>query len=227
MSDSPVHLSLSAKGLQRLERVNHESNFAFVVGDERYSCPSFVAEFLSPRMLSLRSQDITINEFSIETADPQHYFGHLLSIAFGHHLSLNQDKQTFVRSVCGELGNWELFGQTLTQDERKIAESDLKSGWQLLWATPGNCDFDVSVIASNFHAVTVSDFDHCSVSVLEKILSHSRLVARDEDSIFEGVHRRASADLSYICISDFWNSFDSNSFRPHVWNERLNSFRLF
>jgi hypothetical protein len=39
-------LSLSVKGLQRLESINHENDFTFVVGDEQYSCPSFVAEFV-------------------------------------------------------------------------------------------------------------------------------------------------------------------------------------
>jgi hypothetical protein len=83
MSDSTILRSLSANRLQRLDQVNHERDFTFIVGDERHSCPSFVAEFLSPRVTSLRSQDITIDEFSIETADPGHQFENLLSIAVG------------------------------------------------------------------------------------------------------------------------------------------------
>jgi hypothetical protein len=83
MSDAPIHLSLTVKGLQGVEKVSHERNFTFMVGDERYPCPSFVAEFLSPRVISLRSQDITIDEFSIETKDPDHQFGNFLSIGFG------------------------------------------------------------------------------------------------------------------------------------------------
>jgi hypothetical protein len=81
MADSPIRLSLSVKGLRLLEGSHHERDFTFIVGDERYSCPSFVAEFLSPRVTSLRSQDITIDEFSIETEDPGHHFGTLLSLA--------------------------------------------------------------------------------------------------------------------------------------------------
>jgi hypothetical protein len=57
ISDAPIRLSLSTKGLQRLETVNHERDFAFMVGSGRYACPSFVAEFLSPQLNSLRSQD--------------------------------------------------------------------------------------------------------------------------------------------------------------------------
>jgi hypothetical protein len=52
-ADSPIHLSLSIKGRERLEGGNHEKEFAFIVGDERYSCPSLIAQFLSPRGASL------------------------------------------------------------------------------------------------------------------------------------------------------------------------------
>jgi hypothetical protein len=102
MSGSAIPLSLSARGLQRLERGNHENDFSFIVGDERYSCPSFVAEFLSPRVSSLRSQDVTMAELSIETADPKRQFGTLLSIGFGREVSWSEGDLSFVRSVCGE-----------------------------------------------------------------------------------------------------------------------------
>jgi hypothetical protein len=115
MSDSPLRRSLSATGLQRLEAVDHEKDFFFIVGDERYDCPSFVAEFLSPRITTLRSQDITIQEFSLNTADPNHYFGALLSLGFGREISLSENQLSFVRSVSGELHNYELFEMTLKQ----------------------------------------------------------------------------------------------------------------
>jgi hypothetical protein len=58
-----------------LETVNHETDFTFIVGVTRYSCPSCVAEFLSPWVTSLRAQEITIDEFTIDTDDPNDYFG--------------------------------------------------------------------------------------------------------------------------------------------------------
>jgi hypothetical protein len=68
-------VSLSVKGLQNLEAVNHERDFAFVGGEGRYPCPSLVAEFLSRRVASLCSQDSTIPELSIETEDLHHCHG--------------------------------------------------------------------------------------------------------------------------------------------------------
>jgi hypothetical protein len=115
MADSPIHLSLSAKGLQRLETVNHEKDFAFIVGDLRYPCPSLVAEFLSPRITALRSQDSTIDEFAVKTEDPEHWFEILMSVGFGKDISLLPPQIRFVRSVAGELWNSELFELTLNR----------------------------------------------------------------------------------------------------------------
>jgi hypothetical protein len=208
MSDSPIplslSLSLSAKGLQRLEGVNHEDDFVFIVGDERYSCPSFVAEFLSPRISSLRSQDITIDEFSITTADPNHQFDLLLSIGFGREVSFSETGLSFVRSVCGELLNYELFAQTLKQEEcPQHRQDELKARLAFLSGCDGGSELEVGVLASNFYQFSVSDFAKLSLSVLEAILSDSRLVAQDEDSVFEIVHRRASDDLTFFGLLEF------------------------
>jgi hypothetical protein len=148
MSDS-IPLSLSAKGLQRLEEINHEKDFAFIVGDERYSCPSFVAEFLSPRITSLRSQDITIDEFRIETADPSHQFANFLSIGYGREVRFSESELSFVRSVCGNLKNSELFETTLTRHDGDISEDELRARLQFLSGVDGSCDSDISVVASN------------------------------------------------------------------------------
>jgi hypothetical protein len=191
------------KGLQRLENVNHEKDFAFIVGDERYHCPSFVAEFLSPRVASRRSQDITIDEFIIETEDPDHHFGTLLSVGFGREVSFTEPALRFVRSVCRDLCNSELFEQTLKSKDGEVSESELKTRLEFLSGVNGSCDCDVSAVASHFCDFSVSDFDGLSPSVIEAILSDSGLVLQDEDSLFEVIHRRASTDLSYFGLLEF------------------------
>jgi hypothetical protein len=203
MSASLTRVSMPVKGLQRLEAVNHEKDFAFIVGNERYPCPSFVAEFLSPRVSSLRSQDITMDEFSIETADPNHYFGSLLELGFGHEISLTKPELSFVRSVCGELRNSERFEQTLLHEAGQLRDDELKARLDFMSGLEGSCDCDSSIIASHFHELSVSDFDRLSPSVLESILRDPKLVVRDEDSVFEIIHRRASSDLSYFGLLEF------------------------
>jgi hypothetical protein len=197
MSASAIHLSLSVNALQRLEQVHHESDFTFIVGDQRYPCPSFVAEFLSPRLCSLRSQDVTIDDFSIETADSSHQFATFLSLGFGHEVSFSEGELSFARSVCGELWNRELFDLTLN-DEGGQQKKELKARLDFLSGADGRWGSDASVVASHFHELSVADFDQLSPWVLESILQDPKLVAQDEDSVFTVVHRRASEDLSYF-----------------------------
>jgi hypothetical protein len=203
MSHSPVRLSLSAKGLKRLETVNHHRDFQFIVGHDRYTCPSFVAEFLSPRITSLRCQDITVDDFSIEAKDSDHQFGTLLSVGYGREVSMSPRAIGFVRSVCAELGNSELFEKTLRQNDGEITVNELKARMALLASVDGSFDCGIRFLSSHFHLLSVSDFDHVSVSVLESILSDQALVVRDEDSVFEVVYRRACKDASYLPLLEF------------------------
>jgi hypothetical protein len=198
MSESSFRLSLSAKDLQRVEKVSHENDFAFSVGEDRYSCPSFVAEFLSPRVSSLRAHDVTIDEFSIETEDPHHSFGTLLSLGFGREVSLSQEDVSFVRSGCGELWNSELFEKTLKPSEGDIPTEELRARLDFVSGIDLSCDSDLTVIASHLSDFSTSDFDGVSSALLQAIVSDSALVLPDEDFLFDIVHRRASEDLSYF-----------------------------
>jgi hypothetical protein len=203
MSDSLIRLSLSAKGLQRVETVDHAQDFAFIVGNERYPCPSFLAEFLSPRISSLRSQDITIDEFSIKTEDPGHHFGTFLSIGFGREVLPSRVELSFLRSVCGELGNSELFEKTFTRKDGEITDDELKARIEFLSGVNDRCERDSAVVASHFRRFSVSAFDGLSYSVLESVLGDQSLVVRDEDSVFDVIYRRASADVSYFGLLEF------------------------
>jgi hypothetical protein len=203
MSDSTIRVSLSATGLQRLEAVNHDMDFAFIVGDQRYDCPSFVAEFLSPRIAALRSQDITIREFTVNTEDPNHYFGTLLSLGFGHEVCFSHSELPFVRSVCGELRNHELFENSLKSEDGQIVEDEVEAQIAFLIEADDRCDLNIPIVASHFYEFSVSDIDQMSLPALRAILSDPTLVVLDEDSIFELVHRRASSDFSYFELLEF------------------------
>jgi hypothetical protein len=120
-------LSLSAKGLERIESSDHEKDFTFVVGDDEYGCPSLIAEFLSPRVHFLRSQDITIHELRIETDDPKHLFECFLVAGFGHEIEVKAEDVGFFRSVCRELCNFEFFGNVVEGCEEDLGKAELLS----------------------------------------------------------------------------------------------------
>jgi hypothetical protein len=97
----------------------------------------------------------------------------------------------------------ELFEQTLEHKDGEVSESELKARLAFLSRVDGNCDCDVSIPASHFCDFSVSDCDGLSPAVLEAILRHSGLILHDEDSLFEVIHRRSSADLSYFPLLEF------------------------
>jgi hypothetical protein len=73
-------VSIGTRGLRKLRTSRIEKDFTFIVGEHHYNCPWFIAEFLSPRVSDLRSKDVTMNEFVIETKDPGKLFENILSL---------------------------------------------------------------------------------------------------------------------------------------------------
>jgi hypothetical protein len=109
----------------------------------------------------------------------------------------------FVRTVCGELWNCELFEKTLKQEEGAITKEDVKARLDFMSGAGGGCECGIGVIASHFYELSVSDFDQINPSVLEAILNDSRLVVWDEDSVFEIIQSLASKDLSSFGLLEF------------------------
>jgi hypothetical protein len=129
-----------------------------------------------------------MDDFSIATADPGHFFGTLLSIGFGREVSLSQAAVSFVRSVCGELWNMEVFEKTLKHEEGEITGAELRARLEFLSRADGSWDSEIGIIASHFYELSVSDFEKVSPAVVELILTNPALVVGNEDSVFEVVH---------------------------------------
>jgi hypothetical protein len=101
------------------------------------------------------------------------------------------------------LANFDLFEMTFKQEEGEINEEELNARLEYMSGVDESWEMGTGVVASHFYEYSVSDFDQLSPAVLGAILSDSRLLVRDEDSVFEVVHRRASHDLSYFGLLEF------------------------
>jgi hypothetical protein len=55
-------LRLSSGGMRNIVKARIENDFTFIVDEHRYSCPWFIAEFLSPKVGRLHSIDGMIQE---------------------------------------------------------------------------------------------------------------------------------------------------------------------
>jgi hypothetical protein len=108
-STSPFHAKPTTKGLANLSKAHVESDSTFLLADPRYHCPWFIAEFLSPKVCSLRSADPTLTEMHIKTTDPNELFREFLSLGMGGECLVPASHRHFFASLVRELHNLELY----------------------------------------------------------------------------------------------------------------------
>jgi hypothetical protein len=104
-----LELSLSAKGLANSPINQHNLDFTFVVGDFKYSCPSFVADFLCPRLGKIHQRANTFSKYVVESQDPNNYFDQFLSLGYRRTISISTSSLAFFKSICSEFQNREIY----------------------------------------------------------------------------------------------------------------------
>jgi hypothetical protein len=87
MKDSTAteKLRLSTSGLSNIRMQN---DFDFIVGGSHHRCPSFVADFLSPKIARLHNADPTIDNFVISASDRHGDFDSFVSLGRGDGICL-------------------------------------------------------------------------------------------------------------------------------------------
>jgi hypothetical protein len=109
-----IWVALPAKDLPNIPGNVYQNDFTFIVDNSRYECPLIFAAFLSLRIGSLQSNDPTIQEFVIETKDPDQYFRQIIDLCSGGTISIDFADCSFVAflgKICDELWNRELYEQ--------------------------------------------------------------------------------------------------------------------
>jgi hypothetical protein len=159
-------LRLSAGVLANIQTCDEINDFEFVVGDNHYRCPWFVAHFLSPRIAQLRSSDITINEFVVVTKDVKNEFREFLSLGPGCSIAIGNENRPFYSELSTELCNEELSELV---EEDIYGEQNCENIFKLLKRRI-RCNFDCSreleFIASHLHEIAVSNLKCFDLSIL-------------------------------------------------------------
>jgi hypothetical protein len=108
MTLSTGKLKLSANGMTNIASSKKENDFTFVVGTEFYTCPWFVAVFLSPRIAHLHAIDPSVDEYVVETEDSAHQFNDFLRLGGGVSIDVTEQNHRFLLLISSELGNYEV-----------------------------------------------------------------------------------------------------------------------
>jgi hypothetical protein len=200
-------LSLSSNGLQRTEKSHFGDRFTFFIGEYCYSCPTVIAEFLSPRVSLMRSADWTIDEFHLETADPHEWFSGFFGLGFGHELTIDNELRSehlnFLRSICEELSNSELLDKLLPPLQERPSRAELISRLEFLSLAGLECTMELKGLALLFYEFDGTDLELLSLSTLERILSDPDLVLVSEDWFFDIICHLGSKECSYISLLRF------------------------
>ena len=107
-----MNFCLSIKGLQNLNRNLYENDFKIEFDNYTYNCPSFLAEFISPKIQKLRKEDSLINEFHINYSlqNQEETIKQLEKLIYGFLIEFSEaNKNDEIVSVLFSLGNNEIF----------------------------------------------------------------------------------------------------------------------
>jgi hypothetical protein len=193
---------------------------------QRYKCPRILAEFLSPRVCLSHSIDQSIAEYVVEASNSNDQFKLFLSLGSGSTIPITKANLDFFLCLSREFGNSSVHDSLLEHFDSPFLSCQVPDSTTLDLFS----EILIGRISSNFFALTPSELDAISVSVLFHILSHDLLKISTEDSLFFYISSRIcsapeSLDLlrfvrfeylSAECISDFLSALPDFIDR-HLW----------
>jgi hypothetical protein len=198
-----TELRLSANGMANISPLKSEQDFTFIVGDNAYKCPWFVADFLSPWIGRLHAVDPSISELVIETEDPGHQFEAFLCLGQGVPLVVNDANQRFFALLSLELGNYEAYfslhgllhgDRVLSELCKLFAVSDFRDSFP---------DAAIEFLASHFVELDSHLLLSLPISSLSRILCHPSLTLGSEDSLYEFVSSRFETEPDSVGLLEF------------------------
>jgi hypothetical protein len=180
---------LSACGLANIQRSLYADDFTFLVNRKRYCCPSFIAEFLSPRVSRLRSVDPTFCEFVIDDEDSEDLFLNILSLASGTSLTITEVTYDSVKCICSKLWNRELFDLISPAFEGDLSSANIISRLTFLTEMQQGCESELAFGSSHFWELLTGDnaleLNKLNPDLVHQLISRPSLTLMNEDSLWE------------------------------------------
>jgi hypothetical protein len=197
---------LSSKGFSEIAKQNYEKDFTFYVGHCKYECPTFIAEFLSPRVSRHRESDSTMKTFyiEVEAEDASGAFSDILSIGFGSCLIVNETNVRIVETICSELGNEELYEFIWKNFHESLTLTNIVDRFFHLYNLEHLQSNEIVFAASHFFELyDKSDFQRLNIDIILEILSHPELKVIDEDSFCHFILDRIPSDADNFKLFEF------------------------
>jgi hypothetical protein len=189
--------------LGKLNTLQIENDFTFIVGDNHYNCPWFIAEFLSPRVSELRSIDITMKEFLIETKDPGRLFESILSLGCGSTIFMSEESFSFFVSISRELCNWELYFRLYEIFNDNLSISTFCKEFCSFEMTEDFPERGIEFLSSHFYEIDSSFLKGLPISIVIRILSNSSLKVETEDLLYRMIRSEIERNSEFLELFSF------------------------
>jgi hypothetical protein len=197
MTDFDVCLSSAAIKNIVLDQI--QEDFEFVVGGQSHKCGRILAEFLSPRVCLSHSVDQSIADYRVEASDSNNQFQVFMSLGSGSTIPITQANLDFFVCLSREFGNSSVHNSLLEHSDGRFLSCQVRDSTTLDVFSESL----IGRISSNFFALTQSELDAISVSVLFHILSHDLLKISSEDSLFSYISSRICSDAESLDLLRF------------------------
>jgi hypothetical protein len=183
-----ARIRLSSAGLGNIQRELYLSHFTFLISGRKFVCPSFIAEFLSPRVSRMRTTDSTIQEFAIDVDDPTNEFSKVFGLGEGLDMVVTNSNRNVVKSICSKLGNRELLESISDIFEKELNSDNVLARLMFLTDNDLVCETEVDFASSHFgeflNANDSSEVNSLSTALLLEIISRPSLKLKSEDSLW-------------------------------------------
>jgi hypothetical protein len=194
---------LSSQGLHSIPPDRYENDFKFYIGTAEYGCPSFLADFLSPRISQLRISDPTLSAFTIDIPDPSNEFESFLALGRGSDVTITSSNASFLFTIASNLANLELCD---------LIDSNINTGLNSKTALTRllfrgdlglDCETEKEFVASHFHEFSMDEVSKLPYPMIYDILTHPSLALESEDALWKFVYMKICDDIEYIALLEF------------------------
>ena len=185
LSQSDCYLSASGLKNAALQVLDHD--FEFIVGDKKYPCNSFFAEFLSPAVAEIRNKDKTVNSFKIDIEDPNNYFDLVIQLMNGSEIEADVNQSVFLSKVGKILKNDEIADAFSFVNNTNLTIRNVVPTFLEKQKLNRDVSKELEYITKHFFSLDQNELMLIDKDSLVKVISNENLLIDSEDSLYSFV----------------------------------------
>ena len=175
---------LSSKGLQNLPLTVYENNFEFILIKKIFKCPTFLADFISPKIGKFHQVDITLNQFYINIEDPKNNFNIIMNLMYGKEVQITIEQTYWLLKIGRILENDEIINYVNNFDDQELSINTIFEIIKQKKEFGINISRELQFISSHFSDFEENQLLELEISMIESILKDEELKVENETILF-------------------------------------------